>query len=89
VLVTSWLIVVNHGWIVLDGGDVPQRLVEAAVTEFLRAAKKLDRIINAERGEQKFHGPVVLVAQRKDVDPHGGNSSIADKTKPADLAAGS
>jgi hypothetical protein len=70
-LVTARLIVVNHRRIVLDGGHVAQRLVEAAVTELLRTTKKLDRIVNAERSQQKFHGPVVLIAQGKDVGPHG------------------
>ena len=69
-LVTARLIAVNHRWIVLDGSHVAQRFVEAAVTELLHATKKLDRIINAERSQQKFHGPVVLIAQRQDVGPH-------------------
>jgi hypothetical protein len=76
---TPRLIAGNHRWVVPDRGYVAQRFVEATLTELLRAAKKLDRIINAERSQQKFHGPIVLVAQGQNVGPHGG--ILASRTK--------
>jgi hypothetical protein len=71
-LFTAWLIIRNYRRIVPDRSHIPERFVETTLAELLGAAKKLDRIVNAKRSQQEFHGPIVFVAKGKNVGPHGG-----------------
>jgi hypothetical protein len=50
--------------------DVTDTLSEAAMAEFVGAAKKLDAIVGVIGSERGFHGAVMLIAKGKDVRPH-------------------
>lgn len=58
-------------------GHVAERFAETALAEFFGAAKKLDRMAGTLRRQAKFHGPMMFVAQRQNVRPHGEESSTA------------
>ena len=87
-LVATRLIIRDRRRLIPNGSDIAERFTEATVTKLVCAAKKLNRIVDAERSQQKLHSSIMLVAQRQDVGPHGGNSRIVSKTKPAAEAAG-
>jgi hypothetical protein len=69
-LFAPWLVIGDDGWLISDRGHVAQGFAEAALAELVGAAKKLDRIVHAERSQQELHGSIMLVAQRQDVGPH-------------------
>ncbi len=71
VLVAARLIARHHRRIVPLGSRIPQRFAETSSAEFLGTAEKFHRIIHAKRGQQEFHGSIMLVAQRQDIGPHG------------------
>lgn len=70
-LVATWLVIRNNGWLIPSRRHVAQRFAEATLTKLVGAAEKLNRIVDAERSQQKLHGSIMLVAQRQDVGPHG------------------
>jgi hypothetical protein len=72
VLVATRLVIRDNGWLIPDWSDVAQRFTEATLTKLVGAAEKLNRIVDAERSQQKLHGSIMLVAQWQDVSPHGG-----------------
>ena len=72
VAVAGRLVGCQHGRVSPLRRDVTDALAEAAVTKLVGAAEKLNRIVDAERSQQKLHGSIMLVAQRQDVGPHGG-----------------
>jgi hypothetical protein len=72
VLVATRLVIRDNGWLIPDWSHVTQRFAEATSTKLIRAAEKLNRIIDAEWSQQELHGSIVLIAQRQDVGPHGG-----------------
>jgi hypothetical protein len=72
VLVATWLVIRNNGWLIPDRRYITQRLAEATLTKLIGTAKKLDRIVDAEWSKEKLHGSIMLVTQWQDVDPHGG-----------------
>jgi hypothetical protein len=60
-------------------GHVTEGFAEATLTELIGAAEEFYRIVNVEWSQQKLHGPIMLVAQREDVGPHG--ASLASGAK--------
>ena len=60
----------EHGRFSALGRRVAEAFAEAAVAEFVGAAKKLNRVIGAVGSQRRFHGAVVLVAKGQDVRPH-------------------
>ena len=78
-LFATGLISGNDGRCVSLRGCITQRLTETALTELIGAAEELDRIIDVEWSQQKLHGPIMLVAQREDVAPHGPSLALAAK----------
>ena len=68
--VATRLVVRDKRSLITLGRGVSQRFAEATLAELFGATEELDRIIHIERCKQEFHGAVVLVAQRQDVDPH-------------------
>jgi hypothetical protein len=72
VLVASWLVIRDNGRLISSRGHIAQGFAEAALTELVGAAEKLNRIVDAERSQQKLHGSIMLVAQWQDVGSHGG-----------------
>lgn len=71
VLVACWLVIRDNGRLIPSRGHISQGFAEAALTKLVGAAEKLNRIVDAERSQQKLHGSIMLVAQRQDVGPHG------------------
>jgi hypothetical protein len=49
------------------------------LTEFIGAAEEFYRIVDIEWSQQKLHGPIMLVAQREDVGPHGPSLALGAK----------
>jgi hypothetical protein len=82
VLFTNWLARGNDGGLVPSRGHVPQGFAETALTELIGTAEELDRIIDVEGSEQKLHRPKMLIAQWKDVAPHGPSLASAAKQNP-------
>jgi hypothetical protein len=70
-LIATGLVPGNDGRLVPDGGYIAERFAEATLAEFVGAAEEVDRIVDAERGKEELHRPIMLVAQRQDVGPHG------------------
>jgi len=79
VLVATRLIGGNQRRGVSLRGYVTQRFVEATLTELIGAAEEFYRIIEIEWSQQKLHGPIMLVAQREDVRPHGPSLALGAK----------
>jgi hypothetical protein len=70
-LIATGLVTRNNRRLVPDGGYIAQGFTEATLAEFVGAAEEVDRIVDAERGKQELHRPIMLVAQGQDVGPHG------------------
>jgi hypothetical protein len=58
------------------GSNVSDALAEAAVAKLLGTAEEIDAPVGTVGGNQRFHGAVVLVAEREDVRPHA-KASVA------------
>ena len=82
----AWLITGDIGRFIPFWSGVAQGFGEATMAELFGASKKLKRIVDVERGEQEFHRPIVLIAQRQRVGPHGGSLAFGSETKPASTA---
>jgi hypothetical protein len=70
VAIASRLIGSEHGRVSAFGCSVADAFAEAAVAEFVGAAKEFDGIVGVIGSQNGFHGPVMLVAKGKDVRPH-------------------
>ena len=66
----AWLGWCQDGRFAAAWSYVADALAEAAAAEFIRAAKELDGVVGAERGDAGLHGAVMLVAEGKHVGPH-------------------
>jgi hypothetical protein len=82
----AWLVRGDTGRLVPSGGGVAQGFGEATLAELFGASEKLKRIVDVERGEQEFHRPIVLIAQRQGVGPHGGSLASAARQNRAGIA---
>ena len=60
----------EHGRVSALGSGIADALTEAAVTEFVGAAKEFDGIVGVVGSQGWLHGAVVLVAKGQDVCPH-------------------
>jgi hypothetical protein len=49
---------------------VSETFAEAAVAEFVGAAKELNRLVGAVGGQRGLHGAVMLIAKGQNVRPH-------------------
>jgi hypothetical protein len=79
VLFATGLVTGNNRRLVPDGGYIAQGFAEATLAEFVGAAEEVDRIVDAERGKEELHCPIMLVAQRQDVGPHGAILALRTK----------
>jgi hypothetical protein len=82
VLFAAWLVAGDHGRLVPSWSRVAQGFAEATLAELIGAAEKLHRIVDVEWGKQELHRPIMLVAQRQDVGPHGPSLASAAKQNP-------
>ena len=71
VLFAAWLVTRDQRRLIPSWSGVAEGLAEATLAELIRATEKLDRIVDVEGGKQEFHRPIMFVAQRQDVGPHG------------------
>jgi hypothetical protein len=78
-LFANWLAWRNNRRLVPLWSHVAQGFAEATLTEFIGAAKKFNRIVDAEWSQQELHRPIMLVAQREDVSPHAPRIASAAK----------
>jgi hypothetical protein len=60
----------EHGRFSALGRGVAEAFAEAAVAEFVGAAKELNRVIRTVGSQRGLHGAVMLVAKGQDVRPH-------------------
>ena len=71
VLIAAWLIRGEQRRLTPLRRHISQPFTEATVTEFVGTAEELDGIIGTERSNARLHGPIVLIAKRENVRPHG------------------
>jgi hypothetical protein len=60
----------EYGRIPAFGRGVADALAETAMTEFVSAAKKFNRIVGVVRSDHRLHGAKMLVAKGQKVRPH-------------------
>jgi len=87
-LFAARLVAGDKGRLISSRSGIAHGFAEAALAELVGAAEKFDRIVDVERGKQEFHRPIVLVAQRQDVRPHGPILASAAKQNPRTPPAG-
>jgi hypothetical protein len=52
------------------GSRVPSSLAKTAMTEFVGAPEKFNRVVSIIGRERRLHGAIVLVTKGQDVCPH-------------------